>query len=141
MRGLIIIFLLLATIGYADNVSAEYAFEVGYLPIDMFKDIDSTYFQESLSFYTDLEAKIFILDLIFFGGGMRSHFMVADGMKNFKPYTMDFRFEVGIKIGGFSAGFRHNCYHPVTPNGMALSTIDAGFEELYIRFIGKVKIF
>lgn len=141
MKGLVLVFLLIASIGYADNVSAEYAFEVGYLPVDMFRDVDSSYWEEALSFYTDLEAKITILDLLFFGGGMRCHFVNHDSFESFKPYTMDFRFEVGLKIGGFSAGFRHNCYHPVTPNGMQLSTIDSGFEEIYIRFEGKIGIF
>jgi len=141
MKGLIIIFLLLSAICYADNMTGVFVFEIGYLPFDPLLNDNSSYFSDSLSFYSNFNIKITIFDLIFIGGGMLCHFVNDVYTNQFFPYMMDYRFEIGFKIDGFSIGFRHNCYHPVAPYNITLSNMNAAFEEIYIRFESKIKIF
>jgi len=141
MKGLILVFLLISVFCYADNMTGEFAFEVGYLPIDMFKTRDVDYYLSDIALYADFMAKIWLFDLIFIGGGMRSHFVYYADKTEFWPYTVDYRFELGIKIGNLTIGFRHNCYHPAAPFEKIYAKMDAAFEELYVRFEGKVKIF
>jgi hypothetical protein len=123
----------------ADILSMTAKCEVGYVPVDMFMNI----FNQDImnSYYTDFSARIFLFDFVFAGGGMRCHFTQRDlSRANFTPYTMDYSFEAGIKIEGFSIGFRHNCFHPTLCNSVQGSSVNAAYEEIYIRFEGKITL-
>jgi hypothetical protein len=122
------------------TVAAAFFLEAGYMPSDQYR-INSV-FADTPHFYTNFDARITLAGALFVGGGMMCHFIAdPNATISFFPYTMDFRFYAGLRLGGFELGFRHNCYHPLTVWGATLSTNDAANEQFYIRFSADVDLF
>jgi hypothetical protein len=141
---LFVAFIFAAVSAFADEPSildAEFQLKGGYMPIDKL-DLNNAHGYCEADFFTDLSVRLILFNLFFVDGEMACNFTLKSGNANFTPYFMNFQVGGGIKIGGLEAGYRHACYHPVlnfSSNNCSLN--GGGFDEFYISFKGKVKIF
>lgn len=121
-----------------------FSFEAGYLPANSWI-LHETEYTDNSNFYASFNARLLLLDLIFVGGSVRSNFSSTESLDKFYPSDNWYGFESGIIIGGFEAGVRHSCFHPVMPyvysEGIGKTNIEGAYTEIYIKFSGKVKLF
>lgn len=93
--------------------------------------------------YVAMEARVWLWDTVFVGGGMKSYFWWHDGKYSFWPCVLDSGFEVGVAWKMLEAGFRHQCAHPVLPYLLPYSyepdwNYEGNYLEIYLRLEGKV---
>ena len=145
----IILFLLVSATCFSQILDFEYEFEVGWIPQNgwiLYNPTQSDIYS-TVNLYTNFEAELLFFDLIFVGGGMRNTFFYAgEGNSiDFSPYEMYFNFTLGLKTENFEIGYRHMCAHPLIayahPEQLSNRIIEGSYDELYIKFKGKVNIF
>ncbi len=51
----------------------------------------------------------------------------------FQPYQGNYEFRTYIAIKGFSLGYEHQCFHPISPGAPVLSYY-GGFDRIYIEY-------
>jgi len=96
--------------------------------------------------YALLEADVWLWDMVYMGGGVKTSFMSLPeaGERSwlgigFNPLDASYMVRAGAKFGAIDIGFRHVCLHPAAPyfyDTLPSFAFDAGFEELYIRIEG-----
>lgn len=141
---LILVLLLVMSMLFAvDVLSAEFAVEVGWLPQGTLVMYESkTVYDLSNTFYTLLEARIFLLEHIFVGGGMDSSFHKAEESISFVPEGIDYMFTAGLRFGILELFYKHNCIHPAPTyiyNRKITPLWEIAHDRIGIRIEGKIK--
>ena len=135
MRKIIIIFFLLMisfNVYSLDIFKIDYSVELGYVPHggighwEYVKYDDGTSFNEgsydvfSKTFYTQLETKVWIYNLVYIGGSVtiqEESDLSTDPndpvpLPNFNPTWTNYNFNIGIKYKMFEIFYSHDCTHP-----------------------------
>jgi hypothetical protein len=92
------------------------------------------------SIYTDLDARLGILDLLYIGGGVRTYAFGTRAGWDWFPTDAFYRVEIGLGWHGVELFFRHYCMHPVIPffgKSQPTALYEGAYEELGLRFTGK----
>lgn len=113
-----------------------FALEVGFLPqgdFIMYEKLELVPVRYSA--YTDLQAEIVIGNLFFIGGGVKTGVWYHDGY-TFFPHRASYNFQAGIRRGMVEAGWRHYCFHPITPFFEFIdyrAIWEGAYDEIYLR--------
>ena len=145
---ILLILLLVGFLSFADEpqsiLDLTFEMELGYLPQNGWV-LHETDLTTGTNFYDKVTVELILLNTFFAGFNMRSDFSDIPGSYQFDPTTITYGINVGFRFGNFEIGFRHYCFHPVITyiRNSTEETINAegGYEEIYIKFKGKVKIF
>jgi hypothetical protein len=150
----ILISLLMATSLFAqeekNNSILDFAFEMelGYLPLNSWVMHQTAYTGNGLDFYLNMKAEVILLNMFFVGGNTRTNASFRGDGLVIDHSEIWYGVNAGVRIGGFEIGFRHSCFHPIqtyynffitTPENIV--NAEGAYEELYISFKGKVKLF
>lgn len=120
-----------------------FALEIGFLPqgdFIMYEEFELIPVQYSI--YTDLQAEIEIFDFFFVGGGVKTGAWYHGGY-TFFPHRSSYEFRAGFRWKLIEAGWRHYCFHPMTPFfGFGIldyrAIWEGAYDELYLRFSGRI---
>lgn len=112
-----------------------FAFEVGMVPINMWT-VEEQAIQNRPHYYTQFEVEAEAFNTFFVGGEIKTRMYAIDDDYMFSPFTDEYMFNTGFRVGIVEAGFRHMCTHPVVPyiktNGIRVD-YEGGYEEIYLR--------
>ena len=122
-----------------------YALELGFLPAGdfvMYGELDPEYVPVQYSLYTDLQVEFEISNIFFIGGGIKTGLWYGDGY-TFFPHRSTYSFYTGFRYGLFEVGWRHFCFHPITPFfGFGILDYNAiwegAYDELYLKISGRI---
>lgn len=94
-------------------------------------------------FYTDLEARVEVAEILYVGGGVRTYVRGHDSSYSYYPHDAYYRFEAGLAWRGLELFWRHYCIHPVVPllpQNHTTAIWEGAYEEAGLRFSGTVPI-
>ncbi len=115
-----------------------FALEAGLFNPQM--NLDKSY--EEQQFYIQMQTRVYVRDVFFVGGQIQTRIVPSEGdMIQFCPYSSLYLFEAGLDFDWLQIGFRHWCQHPSLVYGQVHHRdYEGGFEQLYVRFEGKVSL-
>ena len=126
-------------------LAIAFALELGLLPTNGWRVYEPPAIViEQPEFYQQLEARVILLDHLFVGGSIRIYDWMVRGAFNFWPSGVGLLTEAGFTFGGLELDFRHWCgVHPVVPYLEQVPrriAPEGAYEELYLRFSGKLPL-
>ncbi len=140
---LLLMLLLVSSVFSLDMLSAEFAVEIGWLPQGVFNMYTSReVFDLSNTFYTSMEAKVFLFEYVFVGGGIDTIIHKSAEGYSFVPDGNDYMFIAGIRVGIVEIFYQHNCLHPAptyTYFRKFAPQWEAAYDRIGIRIEGKIK--
>jgi len=125
-----------------------FAFQIGVIPQNSFTmyqyEVKPEYVAEWWSnnsgaiYFTDLQAELIFLDVLFFGGGARFQMHPWNN-----PQSIFYNFDMGLRYKGIELYYYHSCRHPQMCNAWMYDVIsgwEGAYDEIGIKFSGKVDL-
>ena len=139
--------LLVVPFVFADNIlDLDVKVEAGIIPLSSFMLYSpGEIVAGELPAYWLVNVRFTLVDIFFFGGELRSTFFHDEG-RFFDTISIDYTVTLGFRLGEhIEIGFRHQCIHPaityISPLDLSGRQLEGAYEELYIRFTGKINLF